>query len=259
MGYLNTEGLKRFWARIKELKQDKLTPDDSIKISKEGSIGVSLPIKHLTLSEYQRLSEEEKNADIQYIVSDSPPEKDMNFHPHDYSEEETVIGTWIDGKPIYRKAIKFNLPANSSTDKYTISDFDIDTQICVNMHGVVYGAKSTKVIPNEAVRIYVSSTVPEIRMASVDLPESFLNQPAILFIEYTKTTDNLPNSKVTDSVQQADSSFKSIDPDKSNSMNSGYDSIKSEAHSIKSEAGSSFRFGSIKSEAKPGVLGGELS
>lgn len=31
-----------------------------------------------------------------------------------YSEDETVVGAWIDGSPIYRKVISFNIPTSPS-------------------------------------------------------------------------------------------------------------------------------------------------
>ena len=44
--------------------------------------------------------------------------------PNDYSTEETKIGTWIDGKPIYRKVFDFGqLPVTSSKEiRHGISD-----------------------------------------------------------------------------------------------------------------------------------------
>ncbi|MFV0240753.1 MAG: hypothetical protein ACK5H4_12045 [Lacrimispora sphenoides] len=52
-----------------------------------------------------------------------------------YSFDEVEIGTWVDGKPIYRKVITGKLPVDS-TDKYAfanVSDLKIDKLI--NFHG----------------------------------------------------------------------------------------------------------------------------
>ncbi|MFT4107728.1 MAG: hypothetical protein QM657_18395 [Lacrimispora sp.] len=52
-----------------------------------------------------------------------------------YSTEETVCGTWIDGKPIYRKVISGKLPVDSA-EKYAfanVSDLKVDKLI--NLYG----------------------------------------------------------------------------------------------------------------------------
>lgn len=46
---------------------------------------------------------------------------------HTYSTEETIIGTWIDGKPIYRKVIDFGALPNNTTKTYDTGDLKIDT------------------------------------------------------------------------------------------------------------------------------------
>ena len=51
-------------------KQDKLTPDESIKLQ-DGGIGVALPVKPVTRAEYEALTEEEKQADRVYLVESS--------------------------------------------------------------------------------------------------------------------------------------------------------------------------------------------
>ena len=48
-----------------------------------------------------------------------------NIKPKDtYSTTEQVIGTWIDGKPIYRKVVEY-----INFGKYSISDLNADTFI----------------------------------------------------------------------------------------------------------------------------------
>ena len=44
-----------------------------------------------------------------------------------YSSEETIVGTWIDGKPIYRKVIDFGALPNNTTKTYDTGDLKIDT------------------------------------------------------------------------------------------------------------------------------------
>ena len=45
-----------------------------------------------------------------------------------YSTEETIIGTWIDGKPLYRKTLTFNTTINSNTPLYIAHNIsNVDT------------------------------------------------------------------------------------------------------------------------------------
>lgn len=189
MGYLNTEGLKRLWAKIQKLKQDKLTPDKSITITDENEIKVSLPTVYLTLPEYQKLSEEEKNSDILYITKDSPPVHDDNFHPNDYSSEETIIGTWIDGRPIYRRAFE-----NYVSDEMRIVESESLKVIdkIITMYGVVVSTKFEQhVIPSKYVLLnYVALPVSNLYMVALDMDSSninlYKNKQVRLIIEYTK-------------------------------------------------------------------------
>lgn len=54
-------------------KQDAFTPDDTLTLQ-DGTLSVALPNKALTSAEYEALSEEEKMADVQYIITDDNDE-----------------------------------------------------------------------------------------------------------------------------------------------------------------------------------------
>lgn len=51
-----------------------------------------------------------------------------------YSDAETPVGTWVDGKTIYRKVyiLNGNWAANT-TSTLSVADLNIDT--CINLHG----------------------------------------------------------------------------------------------------------------------------
>lgn len=66
--------------------------------------------RELTQAEYDALSEAEKmNGTTYYITDASNRQNDV------YSTTEQAIGTWIDGKTIYRKTIDFGTLPNSTT------------------------------------------------------------------------------------------------------------------------------------------------
>ena len=108
-----------------------------------------------------------------------------------YSTNETIIGTWIDGKPIYRKVIDFGaLPnANLKSVAHNINYI----KICTKAYGMAYRDSDKINMPlpyvNNAaiangINIYADDTKIYIR-TGVDLTKV----TAYIILEYTKTTD----------------------------------------------------------------------
>ncbi len=106
-----------------------------------------------------------------------------------YSMEETRIGTWIDGKPLYRRIIKFTIPGALNTvvplpDGISIAEV-------VHFYGTIFSG-------NHFFDLQTSST-QNIYMTQIDIalneiniytgPGHFVNAPVTLILEYTKTTD----------------------------------------------------------------------
>ncbi len=65
-------------------------------------------VKPLTKLEYETLSEEEKQADIVYILTDQVSNgngsgNEGSSYEEVYSTGERVIGKWVDGKPLYQR------------------------------------------------------------------------------------------------------------------------------------------------------------
>lgn len=84
------------------------TIDNSGSIEKNYFNTVAIPVK---IYGYRNINYEEELA------------KDSST----YSTEETIVGTWIDGKPIYRKVIDFGVLPNNTTKTYNTGDLNIDT------------------------------------------------------------------------------------------------------------------------------------
>ncbi len=108
-----------------------------------------------------------------------------------YSTEEQVIGTWIDGKPLYRKTLSLTAPSTTSSTK--IANFD-KTFIIKNYYGNALIAASNQLLPinfyftNEYnIATYVVNNSGEIYMKIGSA--AYENQQVTLTIEYTKTTD----------------------------------------------------------------------
>jgi hypothetical protein len=112
----------------------------------------------------------------------------------DYSTEEQIIGTWIDGKPLYRKVLDLgNLP-NAATGIYETGLTITSTIVNVDLRGVssnyeyipiprVTGTNSyinyyvTKYPTDNTLRLYIIPTMDASRFRGYAT------------IEYTKTTD----------------------------------------------------------------------
>lgn len=108
-----------------------------------------------------------------------------------YSTDEVRIGTWIDGKPLYRKVINGNQELLNGTQIVTNIPFDT----CVSITGMFNSSDNSATIPFPS---YTSST-SYLRMVLNDFPTGGLGvqsgftsstiRKTIIILEYTKTTD----------------------------------------------------------------------
>lgn len=103
-----------------------------------------------------------------------------------YSYDEIKIGTWVDGKPLYRKVIKLNGAERGRTLSYNISSLNIDR--CTLIRGFEYSSSLVHVGldfynagQNNFAHLSNSSTI----MYKVDWDCNEL----YFILEYTKTTD----------------------------------------------------------------------
>lgn len=116
-----------------------------IKYEKEGGSGDG---EHITLTqaEYNALSEAEKTDPSKFYFIEDAPSSPVGIWigntKSNYSTEEKVIGTWIDGKPLYQKTYYLSSPLTIRQDTWVqiqgISIADIDrgvSTICANERG----------------------------------------------------------------------------------------------------------------------------
>ena len=107
------------------------------------------------------------------------------------SSSETVVGRWVDGKPIYRKVYFFNAIASNTTQSIDISDLDIDVVVDLRgMVGYLSPTVSFRPLPlasggSEDIRLDV--TQGSLRMITYGTWSGFNRNFAV--IDYTKTTD----------------------------------------------------------------------
>lgn len=122
--------------------------------------------------------------------------------PNIYSTEEVRIGTWIDGKPLYRKCYEATTPANSGD-------------------GVILTVDSTMFVQNFQTRLHNSSLAPNCFMIGSIMASTpynimywfrndahqlwvrttgYLNMKVLAILEYTKTTDVATNTVLSEAA-----------------------------------------------------------
>lgn len=101
-----------------------------------------------------------------------------------YSTTEKIVGTWIDGKPIYRKMYEFsNIPTGET--KYTALDID-------NLYRIVNWSGSVET-NGTARSCFVSGIIPYVHYQLGNIYVANTGRETIssisVIIEYTKTPD----------------------------------------------------------------------
>ena len=121
--------------------------------------------------------------------------QEKQIQMHNYSTEEQVVGTWIDGKPLYRKVINIGLLIpNAKTDyrtgllniyvKKIEAYFETSNNVFSLNHANNYGKTYDKL---ETILLYTYNKGSIIRVESVNVKQEDLVCWVIL--EYTKITD----------------------------------------------------------------------
>ena len=109
---------------------------------------------------------------------------------HDYSTNEHVVGTWIDGRNVYEKTIYFgNLPNN---DKKNVAHGIVNLDKVISFSGFAYYSSYILSIPKTAIEssswgidIFIENA-DSITIQTGQNRSSFV---AYVTIQYTKTTD----------------------------------------------------------------------
>jgi hypothetical protein len=126
---------------------------------------------------------------------------------NDYSTDEMIVGTWIDGKPIYQKTI-LNIEAKSPTSgsvtetKYDISDLSIDTLVGIKnrFHQEVSGSiaelfdfSSAPTMTNNQLRctmVVYYALNSSVNAGNLVISNSIgFTRYVTVTLQYTKTTD----------------------------------------------------------------------
>ena len=146
-----------------------------------------VPVKVLTEEGYNALTEEEKQADVLYAITDDRPGDGSSLET--YSTEEQRIGTWF-GRPLYRKCYEVVLPSAANTSKVL---FTYDENMSPKMlKGWMANDIYVIQLPyfgydKNIISLFGRTATREI--VGVITYDGWKNYPAVVVIEYTKTTD----------------------------------------------------------------------
>lgn len=111
-----------------------------------------------------------------------------------YSTEEVKIGTWIDGKPLYRKTLNVKLYDNSYGDVSVPYGYIDKIKDVIHIYGTMdYSKESISKIP---INSYLDAThyssfyyYSKEKTLRAFLGKDLAGLKAIINVEYTKTTD----------------------------------------------------------------------
>lgn len=165
----------------------ELTAGDGIAIE-EGTIRVTTPVKGVTQAEYDGLSQEERKG--LYVVTDANTALPEGGEV--YSTEETRIGVWIDGKPIYRKTFVGVSQDHSSVVQFAdITKLSVDT--VVKISGVMESGLQSGIVELPCTRsdtnLGLIGVSPDKKALQLFVSsDSFYSRPFHCTLEYTKTT-----------------------------------------------------------------------
>lgn len=147
-------------------------------------ISVESPVrKILSQAEFDALPEEERNRGL-YVISDGGPGGEI------YSTEEMRIGTWVDGKPLYRKVFQVTCPA-AGAYAIVIPAKQVPDMMIKRIDGYLQSNSNTSGGPiNFAYsRAYIATWDYDGAIYMETNNKDYANSPAEIIFEYTKTTD----------------------------------------------------------------------
>lgn len=106
-----------------------------------------------------------------------------------YSTEETRIGTWINGKPLYRKVVEFGTLPNATQEGVEIGS---GLQI-KKIYGYCYRSSDNTIFPIPYVSVsniaYCIQTTVSNNVLYIKTSDNWSELTGTIILEYTKTTD----------------------------------------------------------------------
>ena len=154
-------------------------------------------VNKLTKAQYEAATKEptefymvtDEQIETSDIADGAVTSEKIDFTTFKYSTTEQVVGTWIDGKPIYRKVVRINNPSTANAF-YGIVDSNLDT--CVKLYGTMVDSSGSKFpVPSfDSSETYsVIFLLSNGQLRGRFAVSSLAPGSVLLVAEYTKTTD----------------------------------------------------------------------
>lgn len=212
-GMLNYKGLKKILSNIKEfINKNKIKIDDTLTMSEDGTLGVAVPVKPITNAEYEKLGEEEKESNAVWAIMDDIVDSGGGGSSEVYSTKEVRVGTWIDGRPLYRIAGSTTTP--SEIEKWTKIYDPIPNLLDVIRLSSYYkpsvnGFQLPHLLSSSGKLIAEISYFQDFNANDTGIlcyisDAAYINKPLRYIIEYTKTTDQATTQISDNSLRQED-------------------------------------------------------
>lgn len=109
-----------------------------------------------------------------------------------YSTTEQVVGTWIDGKPLYQKTFTCTTPATANTETDVIDVTSLNISVCADIQGMIYNPTYENYVVwtgSLASGDYLFYNNTRKAIVGKLVSSNYLNEPAYVTLKYTKTTD----------------------------------------------------------------------
>lgn len=128
-------------------------------------------------------------GNVESAISEVATDLENTDNKFNFSTTEKVVGTWINGKPLYQKTLTGTISSVSSGNNINHEISNLET--VVKVEGMAVYATSLFVPINfyntESLRTYAFVSTTAIALWVKD--NNFLNKPFYITIQYTKTTD----------------------------------------------------------------------
>lgn len=196
--FLNSDRISELWSAVKSAlsgKQNTLTDGTGTTI--QGSaVNVTTPVNGIvTQAEFDALPEVQKNTGMYVVKEDGDDGGGSNSNGEVYSTEEVRIGTWIDGRPLYRKVfLTKTLPTNTTGPLNGVS-LQRDSEI-IDFYGTISNLDVNKTgnyfkFPPENYNFYWSrpSVSGDLSIICPALSSGYGNKNLYLIVKYFKTSD----------------------------------------------------------------------
>lgn len=192
MGFLDNAGLTYFWGKVKTAlagKQNTITPGEGLEKSGD-TIGLTTPTRGIvTQAEYDALPEAERNKGL-YVIPDGGSGGGSGGEV--YSTEEQVIGTWIDGKPLYRRVAHWTGSFSTDNARKSIPLTSFTSESLISCAGSFDASSSVIPIPfadtSSENFAYFEIYRTELYLSIKFGPSNTVNEVNAI-LTYTKTTD----------------------------------------------------------------------